>query len=50
MKDRISEWSGLSFETIPSTGVVVNGERFSHIPFVETKGLHFEPQKEMAEA
>ena len=50
MQKSIAEFAGMKFDTIASTGTVVSGERFAKIPFVETKGLHFEPKAQLAEA
>ena len=50
MQQAVPEFTGMDFDSIPSTGKVVSGERFARIPFVETKGLHFEPKAELAEA
>jgi NADH-quinone oxidoreductase subunit G len=49
MERAIPEFSGIQFEKLPSTGVLVSGERFDGLPFVEGKGLHFEPKKALAE-
>lgn len=50
MEAAIPEFSGMQFEALPSTGTLVSGERFDGLPFVEGKGLHFEPKKALAEA
>jgi len=50
MAAEIPEFSGLAFEEIPQTGVLVSGERFAAVPFVEGPSLHFEPRKETAGA
>lgn len=50
MAAEIPEFSGLAFEEIPQTGVLVSGERFAALPFVEGPSLHFEPRKETAGA
>ncbi len=50
MQKSIPEFAGMEFDSIPSTGTVVSDERFSKIPFVETKGLNFEPKAVVAEA
>ncbi|NDV62418.1 2Fe-2S iron-sulfur cluster binding domain-containing protein [Puniceicoccales bacterium CK1056] len=50
MQAVIPELSGMEFERIPSTGTLVDGARFDGIPFVEEKGLHFEPNNALAEA
>lgn len=48
MAEEIPEFSSLSYDQIPETGVVVDGARFAALPFVEDGSLHFEPRKEMA--
>jgi NADH-quinone oxidoreductase subunit G len=50
MQATVPEFSGMEFERIPSTGALVSGSRFDGIPFVEGKGLHFEPKEALAEA
>jgi NADH-quinone oxidoreductase subunit G len=50
MEETIPEFSGVQFDTIPSTGQLVSDERFSQLPFVEGKGLHYEPKTALAEA
>ena len=50
MQKSIPEFAGMEFDSIPSTGTVVSDERLSKIPFVETKGLNFEPKAVIAEA
>jgi NADH-quinone oxidoreductase subunit G len=50
MQADVPEFAGVAFDRIPSTGLVVSGERFAGIPFVEDKGLHFEPKHALAEA
>ncbi|MGC9450864.1 MAG: 2Fe-2S iron-sulfur cluster-binding protein [Oceanipulchritudo sp.] len=50
MAAAIPEFSGMRFERIPPAGTVVSGKRFAGLPFIEGPGLHFEPEKELAEA
>ncbi len=50
MGEDIAEFSGFTFESIPSTGQVVSDQRFSQLPFVEGTSLHFEPRKEASPA
>jgi NADH-quinone oxidoreductase subunit G len=50
MQKNIPEFAGLQFESIPATGQLVSDERFSQLPFVEGKGLNFEPKTALAEA
>ena len=50
MSETVSEFSGMAFETIPSTGQVVEDARFAQFPFAEGKGIHFEPKTALAEA
>jgi NADH-quinone oxidoreductase subunit G len=50
MSTEVPEFSGMEFDRIPSTGTVVDAERFADLPFVEGKGLHFEPRGALAEA
>jgi NADH-quinone oxidoreductase subunit G len=50
MQKTIVEFAGMRFETIPLTGTLVSGDRFANLPFVESKGLHFEPKSALAEA
>jgi NADH-quinone oxidoreductase subunit G len=50
MSAEVSEFAGMQFEKIPATGTVVSGARFDGLPFVEGKGLHFEPKTALAEA
>jgi NADH-quinone oxidoreductase subunit G len=50
MQAVIPEFAGMLFEKIPATGTVVGGKRFDGLPFVEGKGLHFEPKTALAEA
>jgi NADH-quinone oxidoreductase subunit G len=50
MEKAVPEFSGMQFETLPSTGQVVTDERFAQLSFVEGKGLHFEPKTALAEA
>jgi len=38
--------AGLSFESIPSFGKLLDGSGFDHLPFVEGKSLHYEPKRE----
>jgi len=49
MAREIPEFAGMEFNSIPSTGVVVDDSRFRDLPFIEGAGLHFEPRNKMAE-
>ncbi|MEX0331241.1 MAG: 2Fe-2S iron-sulfur cluster-binding protein [Puniceicoccaceae bacterium] len=50
MSQVVPEFKGMSFSSIPTTGAMVSDERFAQLPFVEGKGLHFEPKTALAEA
>ena len=50
MQKQIEEFAGIEFDAMPMSGHVVSGDRFARLPFVETRGLHFEPTAQMAEA
>jgi NADH-quinone oxidoreductase subunit G len=50
MSAEVPEFAGLSYAAIPDGGTVVNGDRFDGIPFIEGKGLHFEPKTALTEA
>lgn len=45
MSGEIAEFSGWSFDAIPSTGKLAAKDRFADQPFVEGKSLHFDPDK-----
>ena len=50
MNKAVPEFQGMTFAGIPATGSLVSDERFSQLPFVEGRGLHFEPRTALAEA
>lgn len=50
MAREIPEFAGMSFDSIPDSGRLVSSERFVDLPFVESKGLHFEPLTAAAKA
>ena len=37
--------SGISYETIPDSGLLLDGISWARLPFVEGEGLHFKPAK-----
>jgi NADH-quinone oxidoreductase subunit G len=43
MAAEIPEFAGMSYPAIPGTGQLVDASRFCALPFIEGKGLHFEP-------
>jgi NADH-quinone oxidoreductase subunit G len=50
MAGEVTEFTGMTFDSIPGTGTVVPDERFAGLAFVETKGMNFEPKNALAEA
>ncbi|MDG0964580.1 MAG: 2Fe-2S iron-sulfur cluster-binding protein [Opitutales bacterium] len=49
-KSATSIFHKLSFSSIPSDGLQLNGEKWSELDFVEKKALHFSPIKQLQEA
>lgn len=49
MANDVAEFKDIEFAAIPATGILLDGSRFSEIPFVEGPGLHFEPAKAVEE-
>lgn len=49
MAKDVAEFKDIGFAAIPATGVLLDGSRFSGVPFVEGPGLHFEPAKAVEE-
>ncbi len=41
--EEIRTLSGVSYGSLPETGLVVDSKDFAHLPFCETDGLHFKP-------
>jgi len=39
----ITQLSGVSFESIPETGRLIDGTAFDNLPFIEEETLHFQP-------
>jgi len=39
----IAPLSGMSFDSIPDTGRVIDGTAFESLPFIEGETLHFKP-------
>lgn len=50
MASEIEELKDLTFAALPSTGQVIDADRFADLPFVEGPSLHFEPRTALADA
>ncbi|MBH53647.1 MAG: ferredoxin [Opitutaceae bacterium] len=50
LAEEISLFTSISFSSLSTEGVVLDGSAFEHLPFCEGKSLHYEPKAETVEA
>lgn len=50
LQQEIAELAAISFTTIPSTGVVIDQQRWHKLEFVEGESLHYKPRQEVVAA
>lgn len=48
LSSEVSQLEGVRWKRLPSTGTLLDGSSFQHLPFVEGKTLHFEPAAQEA--
>jgi NADH-quinone oxidoreductase subunit G len=46
----VAELAGISFASIPATGIVLNHDRWRNLPFAEGETLHYKPRQEVVAA
>ncbi len=50
LSNELKLFEDIAFDTIPETGLLLDGTAFKRLPFCEGKSLHFEPETETVEA
>lgn len=50
LSEEVASLKGITFETLPDTGKLIDGSAFAGLPFCETSTLHFEPTNKEAVA